>query len=123
MTAIAERYVGEDIQFTIKKRKADLSYYNLDDDFVDIFVYVSNKAQTIKFSKNAKAGYTQLIRNSSTEYICELSSAQSALISFSTVQISFDFVALNAVIDDGRENKKSGSIAVKLKPIPTQDER
>ena len=112
--ALPEYVTGSDLHFSIKKRKADNTYRSLDD-MADIFVYFSNGTRVVKFSKNAKTGYTTLNRLAADEYIALLSSDQTAYLGSGIIRISQDFVTSNPGISDSRENRKSRKEAFILK--------
>lgn len=103
-----EKYIpGSDINFSIKKRKPDDTYHDLDA-MADIFIYVSNGSRVVKFSKNAKTGYTTLVRLAADEYIIQLSSAQTEYLGSGIIRIAQDFISTNVGLTDLRDNKKSG---------------
>lgn len=118
--ANAKRYIGEDIYFSIKKQKSDLTYRNLDN-YADIFVYISGAQTTLKFSKTAKTGYITLTRVSSTEYAAYITSANTALLGVGYLTISCDFITTSES-SDLRDNKKSSGTLLYLDTNPIQGE-
>jgi hypothetical protein len=119
--AIAKRYLGEDIYLSIKKRAPDLSYRNLDS-YADIFVYVSNGGNIVKFSKNIKTGYTLLRRISSTEYALFLTSSDSQSLDIGHISVSLDFIE-TSLSSDLRINNKSTEVCIRLDSNPISPER
>lgn len=120
--AVGQSYPGEDIYFSFKKRVSVGVYRNLDTYYADIYVYVNNGSNIIKFSKNVKTGYTLLTRVSATEYAFFLTSENSELLNIGTANVSFDFVE-SSLVSDTRLNRKSTITALQLSYNPISPER
>lgn len=85
--AIAEKYVGEDAKVYFNYEPTTGVYINLDD-AVDVFASLSNGANEILFSKNAKTGYQSLIRIDAYNYMAMLTSANTVTLDVGHVKLS-----------------------------------
>jgi hypothetical protein len=117
-----QHYTGEDLSKSIKRKTDTGTYYDLEITFSEIIVYFVNGTKTVKFSKTAKSGYTQMIKISSTEYSCELSSDDTYYLGAGSILCSMNFIA-NASIEDARLNKIIECIPFQLIKSKTETER
>lgn len=122
---IPEHQTGSDIYISIKRHNATGTYINIDTEVADLFVCASNEngSVKIKFSKNVKTGYQNLIRVSATEYLAVLTSDNSVALGQGYYVVSWDFIFVDPGYGDGRDNKKGQYLTGYLQTNPLQDER
>jgi hypothetical protein len=106
--AVDEYIIGSEIDQTIKLRKADNSYYDLDNDFANIFVYYSNNLQEVKFSRDELSGHNPLVRIDATTYLIQLKSADTIYLGKGYIEIGINFqetIITGDLIKDNLSNK------------------
>lgn len=102
--ALLEKYVGDDIPFTVTLDTSTGVAKSLDD-YTDIIVEYSTNAATIKFSKVGGTGIITLTRISANEYGGVLTSAHTTLLGVGYVNFVKDFILSDG--GDGNANNQS----------------
>src|SRR4030067_2122638 len=107
--ALTIKYLGEDINFTIKKRISVGVYRDLDA-MANIFVYVSRGSRVVKFVKTigTLTGYQELVKIDTETYLAQLTSANTTYLGVGDIEISQDFITSDLNLPDDRSNSKSG---------------
>ena len=121
--ALTIKYLGEDINFTIKKRISVGVYRDLDA-MANIFVYVSRGSRVVKFVKTigTLTGYQELVKIDTETYLAQLTSANTTYLGVGDIEISQDFITSDLNLPDDRSNSKSGKNVFTLLKLPVSIE-
>lgn len=117
--AIAQKFVGEDIFPAFNLEISTGIFRNLDN-AADIFVVFSNGANSVKFTKNTKTGYPNILtRVDEYNYMAILTSAHTVALDIGHVKMAIRY-EFNSALGDLKDTIIEEETAIYLSPNKLQ---